>query len=171
MRSKLQKRLLYLYTGESTALCGFIIVSYLLNKAYPQLQLYSLYSFWFSFFFLEFLLAQGSMYWYSKWKRLKTENTSVTPIRIVRQLKKIKRWNIGLIIALPLAFSIDFFIWFPQFPIGGLSIAGCIYFFAILEYINYFHIQLSYDNYSDIKYLLKSKKLKQACLSKDFERL
>ena len=31
--------------------------------------------------------------------------------------------------------------------------------------------QLSYDNSSDIRYLLKSKRLKQACLSKDFERV
>ncbi|MEH7148493.1 general stress protein, partial [Priestia megaterium] len=31
-------------------------------------------------------------------------------------------------------------------------------------------IQLSYDNISDIKYLLKSKKLKQSCMNKDFKR-
>ncbi|MEH6943133.1 general stress protein, partial [Bacillus sp. JJ722] len=29
----------------------------------------------------------------------------------------------------------------------------------------------SYDNSSDIKYLLKNKKLKQSCISKDFKRL
>ena len=171
MKFKLEKRLSYLFTGESMAFFGFIIVSFLLNKAYPQLQLYSLCSFWFSFFLLEFLLAQGSVYWYSKWKRLRKENTSVTPIRMVRQLKKVKKWNIGLIIILPVSFIIDFFIWYLSLPVGGLSIAGFIYIFAILEYINYFHIQLSYDNFSDIKYLLKSKRLKQACLSKDFERM
>ena len=88
MRKELEKRLSYLYTGESIAIVGFIIVSFLLNKANPQLQLYSLTSFWVSFFLLEFLLVQGSIYWYSKWRRLKSENTSVTPIRMVQRIKK-----------------------------------------------------------------------------------
>ena len=171
LRRQVEKRLSYLYTGESMAVVGFIIVSFLLNKAYPQLQLYSLTSFWLSFFLLELLLVQGSIYWYSKWKRLKRENTSVTPIQMVQQLKKIQKWNISLMIVPPFIFVIDFLQWYPSLPIDGLSISGFIYIFAILEYINYFHIQLSYDNSSDIKYLLKSKRLKQACLSKDFERV
>ena len=171
MRRKLEKRLSYLYTGESIATVGFIIVSFLLNKAYPLLQLYSLASFWLSFFLLEFLLVQGSIYWYSKWRRLESENTSVTPIQMVQRLKKVQKWNIGLMIVPPFVFVTDFLQWYPSLPIGGLSISGFIYIFAILEYINYFHIQLSYDNSSDIKYLLKSKRLKQACLSKDFERV
>ena len=153
------------------AVVCFIIVSFLLNKAYPQLQLYSLASFWFSFFLLELLLVQGSIYWYSKWKRLKRENISVTPVRLVKQLKNLKKWNIGLMIVLPFMFGFDFFKWYPSLPLGGLYLSGFIYIFAILEYINYFHIQLSYDNLSDIKYLIKSKRLKQACLSKDFERI
>lgn len=170
MRRKLEKRLSYLYTGESIATVGFIIVSFLINKAYPPLHLYSLVSFWLSFFLLEFLLVQGSMYWYTKWRRLKNENTSVTPIRMVQRLKKLQKWNIGLIIVSLFMFVIDFLKWYPTLPLGGLYISGGIYIFAILEYINYFHIQLSYDNLSDIKYLLKSKRLKQACVSKDFER-
>ena len=153
------------------AVVGFIIVSYLLNKAYPQLHLYSLISFWVSFFLLEFLLVQGSVYWHTKWKRLKKENISVTPIRLVKRLKNLKKWNIGLMIVLPFMFGFDFFKWHPSLPLGGLYLSGFIYIFAILEYINYFHIQLSYDNLSDIKYLMKSKRLKQACLSKDFERI
>ena len=171
MRKQVEKRLSYLYTGESMAVISFIIVSFLLNKTNPQLQLYSLISFWLSFFLLELLLVQGIIYWYSKWKRLKRENTSVTPVRIVKRLKNLKKWNIGLIIVLPFMFGFDFFKWYPTLPLGGLYLSGFIYIFAILEYINYFHIQLSYDSLSDIKYLLKSKRLKQACLSKDFERI
>ena len=171
MRKELEKRLSYLYTGESIAIVGFIIVSFLLNKANPQLQLYSLTSFWVSFFLLEFLLVQGSTYWYSKWRRLKSENTSVTPIGMVHRLKKVQKWNIGLMIVPPFMFVFDVVKWYPSLPLGGLYLSGFIYIFAILEYINYFHIQLSYDNRSDMKYLFKSKKLKQASLSKDFERI
>lgn len=171
MRKRVEKRLSYLYTGESMAVVSFIIVSFLLNKAYPQLKLYSLASFWFSFILLEFLLVQGSVYWHAKWKRLKKENKSVTPVSLVKRLKKLKKCNIGLMIVSPIIFVFDFFKWYPSLPLGGLSLSGFIYIFAILEYINYFHIQLSYDNLSDIKYLIKSKRLKQACLSKDFERI
>jgi hypothetical protein len=171
LRINIEKRLSYLYTGESMAVVGFIIVSFLLNRTYPTLQLYSLASFWVSFFLLEFLLVQGSMYWYAKWKRLKKENISVTPIYVVKRLKKLKKWNIGLIIISPLLFVIDILKWYPYMPISGLSISVFIYVFSILEYINYFHIQLSYDNLSDIRYLLKTKRLKQASLTKDFERI
>lgn len=167
----LEKRLSNLYTGESMAVVSFIIVSFLLNKAFPQLHLFSLISFWTSFFLLELLLVQGSVYWYAKWRRLKKENISVTPVRIVKRLKNLQKWDIGLIIVLPFMFVFDFFKWYPSLPFGGLSLSGFIYLFAILEYINYFHIQLSYDQLSDIKYLIKSKRLKQACLRKDFERM
>ncbi len=160
-----------MYTGESVATVGFILLSFWVNRVYPQLQLYSLASFWLSFFLLEVLLVQGSIYWFSKWRRLKRENTSVTPIIIVQRLKRVQKWNIGFIIIPPIMFMIDFFQWYPSLPVAGLSISLFIYVFAILEYINYFHIQLSYDNSSDIKHLLKSKKFKQASLSKDFKRV
>ena len=59
---------------------------------------------------------------------------------------------------------------FNDLLVGGLLLSGFIFLFAILEYINYFHIQLSYDNRADLEHLLRTKKLKQASLSKDFER-
>ncbi|MER1987397.1 MAG: general stress protein [Solibacillus sp.] len=171
MRKKLEKRLSYLYTGESFAIVMFVFLSYLLNITYPELRLYSLYSFWVSFFLLEFLLLQGTVYWYAKWKRLKRENTPRTPIHVVRKLKSLEKINIGLIIVSLIMFGIDFLKWYPSLPLGGLLIAGFIYVFAVLEYVNYFYIQISYDNISDIKSLLKSKRLKQSCINKDFSRI
>ncbi|MBJ8052463.1 general stress protein [Bacillus cereus] len=170
MKSNLEKRLSYLYTGELFSVITFIFTSYLINYAYPTLYLYSLYSFWVSFLLLEFLLLQGTFYWYVKWKRLKKEKTSVTPIWIIQYLKILKKINIGLIITGLIMFIIDFLIWYPHLPLGGLSFALFVYVFALFEYINYYHVQLSYDNISDIKYLIKSKKLKQSCMSKDFQR-
>ncbi|OZI10469.1 general stress protein [Bacillaceae bacterium SAS-127] len=170
MKRNIEKRLSYLYTGESFAVVMFVVVSYFINFAYPTLHLYSLYSFWASFLLLEFLLLQGSVYWYVKLKRLKTKNTSVTPIWLVQWLKKLQKVNIGLMIAGGILFVVDVLTWHPSLP-TGLFVAGFIYVFACLEYINYYHIQLSYDNLSDIRYLLKSKRLKQACMSKDFKRI
>ncbi|MGE7883817.1 general stress protein [Bacillus sp. NPDC094077] len=171
MKRNLEKRLSYLYTGELFSVITFIFTSYLINYAYPTLHLYSLYSFWVSFLLLEFLLLQGTAYWYIKWQRLKKEKTSITPIGIIQYLKMLKKINIGLIITGLIMFIIDFSNWYPQFPLGGLSLTLFIYIFALFEYINYYHIQLSYDNISDIKYLIKSKKLKQSCISKDFQRI
>ncbi|MGM1035961.1 MAG: general stress protein [Bacillota bacterium] len=167
MKKLLEKRLAYLYKGERNAIIVFIVISYLYNFAFPSIQLYSLFSFWTSFFLLEFILLQGTIYWYKKWNRLRKENTPITPIQTVKQLQRLKKINIILIAISLLAFAIDFSKWYPSLPVLGLSIAGFICIFAVLEYINYFHIQLSYDNISDIKYLLKTKRLKQACISKD----
>lgn len=91
MRGNIERRLSYLYTGELFSVITFIFTSYLLNYAYPTLYLYSLYSFWVSFLLLEFLLLQGTVYWYVKWKRLKKEKTSVTPIGVIQYLKMLKK--------------------------------------------------------------------------------
>ncbi|MGM0890775.1 MAG: general stress protein [Bacillota bacterium] len=171
MKKLLEKRLAYLYKGERNAIIVFIVISYLYNFAFPSIQLYSLFSFWTSFLLLEFILLQGTIYWYKKWNRLRKVNTPITPIQTVKQLRRFKKINIILIAISILAFAIDFSKWYPSLPVLGLSIAGFICIFAVLEYINYFHIQLSYDNISDIKYLMKTKRLKQACISKDFKRL
>lgn len=170
LKYKLEKRLAYLYSGELVSLVLFVILSYAANYLYPTLQLYSLYSFWISFVFLELLLLQGTFYWYIKLKRLRKENISITPMKIVRQLHHLKILNISLIFISLIAFIVDFIKWYPSFPLGGLQISFFIYIFAVLEYINYFYIQISYDNISDMKYLLKSKKLKRSCMNKDFKR-
>lgn len=171
VKKRVEKRPAYLYSGELVSIIVFVFVSYLLNRTYPGLHLFSLYSFWVSFLLLEFFLLQGTVYWYTKLKRLKTENTSVTPLQIVRLLWQLKKLNIVLIVVTIIAFVFDFIRWYPSLPIGGLIIAGIIYVFAVLEYINYFYVQLSYDNISDLKYLLKTRKLKQATIGKDFKRI
>ncbi|MBU3209039.1 hypothetical protein [Clostridium algidicarnis] len=170
MRKKLLKRFSYLYTGELLSAVMFIILLFLFNKDFTRLQLYSLTSFWISFFLLEFLLLQGSIYWYEKWKKLKKENTIVTSIQIVKNFKNLKKINVGVIIITMFIFTFDFLTTYSSLPLGSLIVVGFIYIFAILEYINYFHFQLMYDNFSDIKYLLRSKKLKQSCISRDFDR-
>lgn len=171
LKKILEKRLSYLYLGELSSIVVFVFVSYLFNYAYPNLQLYSLYSFWLSFILLECLLLQGTIYWFVKLKRLRNEITSITPISIVRSLYFFKKLNLAMFIATIIAFIFDIFDRYPSVPLDGLSIAFFIYIFAILEFINYFYIQLSYDNISDIKYLLKRKKLKKSCMNKDFKRI
>lgn len=171
MKRGLESRFKYLYKWESFAITVFIPLSFFIHYTYPNLQLYSLFSFWTSFFLLEIILIQGAYYWHSKWKRLTTENKSITPIRTVRRQKKWKGINIGMIIFSISVFFIDVYIHSPLLPMGGLLISGFIFIFAILEFINYFSIQLSYDNSSDIRYLIKTRKFKRSCLSEDFKRI
>ncbi|QFT87563.1 hypothetical protein FIU87_02765 [Bacillus sp. THAF10] len=171
MKHKLKKRLTYLYTGELISVILFIFLSYLLNHTFPKLQLYGLVSFWLSFILFEFLLLQGVLYWTSKLRKMKAGHTPVTPTNVVRLLKKLQTVNIGFIFLAGVGFFLDWIRLQPALPIGGLSLSFFIFVFAILEYINYFHIQLSYDNRSDLKHLLRTKRLKQACLKRDFVRI
>ncbi|MBO1911289.1 hypothetical protein J4G37_41665, partial [Microvirga sp. 3-52] len=110
MKERLKKRLEFLYKGERFAIIMFIPPALLIPYAYPDLQLYSLLSFWTSFFLLEFILIQGTYYWYSKWKRLTTEEKSITPVRTIKHLKKLKPINISIIIFSIIMFLIDLYI-------------------------------------------------------------
>ncbi|MEK3796829.1 general stress protein [Peribacillus sp. FSL H8-0477] len=167
----MEKRLEYLYKGESFAILMFVFTSYVINHVYPELRLYSLFSFWVSFFLLEFLLLQGAAYWYAKLKMVKRKNTSDHSFPLVLKLKRLEKVTLGLfIVSLPI-FGMDFLRFSPSLPIGGLTIAAFIYVFALLEYINYFYVQLSYDNLSDITHLLKSRRLKRSSISKEYRRI
>lgn len=95
----------------------FIVVFFLLKKGYPQLGLYSLDSFWISFFLLEFLLVQGSIYWYVKWKGFKKENTTLTPMQVTKSFKNLKKINIGLIIIMIFILEFDFLKLYPSLPL------------------------------------------------------
>jgi hypothetical protein len=171
LKQKLVKRFSYLYTGELSAVIVFFFVSFAMNKIFAYLRLYSLYSFWASFLLLEFILVQGSVYWYLKWKRLKEGKSSITPNHVLYKFKHVKKWNFVFILLAPCFFILDLLVLEPPLPLGGLLIAGCIYIFAVIEYINYFYIQLSYDNISDIKFLVQTKKLKKSSLAKELERI
>ncbi|MFM9329481.1 general stress protein [Paenibacillus mesotrionivorans] len=171
MKRTLEKRMAYLYSGELFSIITFVPVSFIVNSTFPKLQLYSLYSFWVSFILLEFLLLQGTIYWYVKLKRLRNENNPKTLLKVLRQLHHSKTVNVVMMITTIVGFAFDFIKWYPALPLGGLTITFFIYGFAILEFINYFYIQLSYDNFSDIKNLFRSRKLKISSMNKDFKRI
>jgi len=117
------------------------------------------------------LLIQGAWYWYSKWRRLKKEGTSNTPKLVVRRLRHCRVINIILIVLTTCTFGIDWMRFQSELPVSGTQLALLVYVFAILEYINYFHIQLMYDNRSDVQYLIRNRRLKRSALNKDMQRL
>ncbi|WP_019394563.1 hypothetical protein [Priestia filamentosa] len=170
MKDRMERRLSYLISGETFAIIMFPIIYAVSFFAYQDLKLHFLFSFWLSFFLLEFILLQGSLYWRVKLKQLKKESSIILPQRVVRTLQVLETANGGLLLLTLLFFVIDFLIWYPNIPFKELSITGCIFIFAFLEYVNYFYIQLSYDNISDLKFLIRTRRLKEAYIKKDIRR-
>lgn len=48
------------------------------------------------------------------------------------------------------------------------AVAIPLLLFAILEYVNFFHVQLMYDNRNDLHYLLRHKALKRGLIAREF---
>jgi hypothetical protein len=92
------------------------------------------------------LLLEGSYLWFSVYRRLKGSvinglASAFQRIRIINMLLIIL--SLGILIIYPFTSDSDK--------------TGAIIFFtlATLEHINYFEIQLMYDNVNDMKHLLK----------------
>src|SRR5699024_11431568 len=71
-----------------------------------------------------FRSIRGTYYWYSKWKRLTTENISITPKKTVTYLRKLKVVNIWILILAVIAVIIDISMYYPSLPMAGLIEIG-----------------------------------------------
>ncbi len=103
------------------------------------------------------LLTEGSYLWFSISKLLRHKG-QYTFIKAFRILKKL---NFGLFILTLIIFTL--------IPFSGTfdKIVTILFtLLAVLEHINYFEIQLMYDNENDKKYLRQYKRLKVAKLKK-----
>lgn len=113
-----------------------------------------------------YILHQGQKYWHLKLKRL--TNIPFDQDANIQYFKNAKRNNIILIALMPLMFFLQWYQGHWSFNKDHLLLwAIFTNVFAILEHINYYYVQLSYDNTSDITYLKKHRKLKKASLAKD----
>ncbi|MCB2377118.1 hypothetical protein LGH70_05965 [Hymenobacter sp. BT635] len=113
-----------------------------------------------------FILLQGQHYWKLKLYRL-TNRPFDAPANLLL-FRRARRINVVLILLMPVVF-------YAQLQLAGHframpDLFGWAFLangFAILEHINYYHIQLSIDNKADVRYVLHHKKLKTASLKKD----
>lgn len=154
MNKSFKKRLVYLFTGELFAVITFIFLYFF----YP-LNPTGSYALIYVFFILNFVLLQGSFYWFVKWKRLKTKSHLLP--NFYKLLSILKKINLILICIAPIIFLIDITMMERMsFPVFFLTLF--IYAFAIIEYINYFHIQLT--NY-------KKGRGKKASIAKEINRI
>lgn len=116
-----------------------------------------------------FILFQGQKYW--KLKLWSLEKRPFSHTKNLEFFKMAQRTNLVLLGISPVIFAIQllFLNWSPK----DVQIILWSFFantFALLEYINYYQKQLMIDNQSDLKYILRNKKLKPASLAKDLKQ-
>ncbi|MED1739513.1 hypothetical protein P4U97_08375 [Bacillus swezeyi] len=166
MKRKVQKKLFELCFGEGFAVVYFPILWIwsidLLEWTKPYLM--SIPSL-FAFALLEFLLLQGSLYWYLKYKRVKQNSCSDLSPQIIRLFLLFKRLNLMLVGA---GFLI--FIYQIQNKSLDLMLYIFLYVFAVIEYINYYHIRLSYLSIEEIKLLMRQRGPRSSLLAKELRR-
>lgn len=112
------------------------------------------------------ILIQGQHYWKLKLYRLL--NKSFNQEKNITIFKKCKKLNVWLIACIPIVFGIQISLnnW-RIIPENLMLWAILVNIFGVLEHINYYVYQLMIDNSSDVKYLIRNKKLKIASLAKD----
>lgn len=115
------------------------------------------------------LLWQGAAYWWLKLRSVKTDSAiAAMHLRWFRRLKNVNRLLIGL---LPIVLIVKGLL--STFFASSLDLVVGVgfYLLAVLEQINYYHVQLMYDGRADWRYLLTHKRLKRSKLSQDLARL
>ena len=161
MKKPMKRKLTSLATGELVAVLVFWMNFFLLKKWI--LTTGALISIFFSLFVLSFILIQGSVFWLILIKRISNpgfaERYTGKIYRVLKILDLILLGVGALIIMLN----------YSEFPTSIISLA--IWFFAVIEWINYFKWQLSYSLNPAVllKYILQ-RKLQKSKIAKEIEK-
>jgi len=159
----MKQKLTSLATGELVAVLVFWMNFFLLKKWILTTGALISISISFSLFVLSFILIQGSVFWWILIKRISNPRFAERYIgKIYRILKILDLILLGvgaLIIILN----------YSEFPTSIISLA--IWFFAVIEWINYFKWQLSYSLNPAVllKYILQ-RKLRKSKIAKEIEK-
>ena len=115
------------------------------------------------------VLAQGTYYW--RRKLATVQGKCRQPERVLQQFHCFQWLNVGVIVAYPLLLLLLSarlaHPWAAQTHSGWALFA---YISGVAEHVNYYHVQLMYDNRNDWQHLWAYKKLKIAALRKDFNK-
>jgi hypothetical protein len=152
MKTQLIKRLRYLWFFElldAIVIFPFIRWSY---RSTVPIRLFSLYA----ISLVGFILVIGAAFWYLKYRDL---IHGTNHLQQSRPFFRLMKYVIPVpLLVLPFLFQ------------KSDAAFGCIFgILALLEYINYFYIQLMYDNRADLRYLLQTRRLKRATLARELD--
>ncbi len=113
------------------------------------------------------ILAQGVLYWHLKLQTI--YKTGTTFPGYFSDLFSFFNWaNVILLFSYPALIFCDQIT--PLVNFRASIGSNLIFLLAVLEYINYFHYQLSHDNLNDLRYLFKFRKIRRSPLFMDLLR-
>lgn len=161
MKKLMKQKLASLATGELVAVLVFWMNFFLLKKWIFTTG--ALISISFSLFVLSFILIQGSVFWWILIKRISDpEFAERYTGKIYRVLKILDLILLGVGTLIIIFNSSDF---------STFIISVAIWFFAVIEWMNYFKWQLSYSLNPAVllKYILQ-RKLRKSKLAKEIEK-
>ena len=108
------------------------------------------------------LLVEGAAYWVAKHRQLTTRRVTLPG---VRAFAVARSGNLLLLTA-----GTAFAVWAVASAPGVGSIPGLAFaLFAWLEHVNYFHVQLMYDNAADLR-SFRARGFRRASLARDLAR-
>ena len=135
MRGHIKQKLYSLASGELVALAVFWLNFFLFKKWLTTPQ--ALIAIAYPLLLVSLILLQGSLYWWILIKRLSKPNFAIKQTgRIYGLLRQVDL--ILLVFGIPLIL-----IKISSWPVSLIAVA--IWLFALIEWINYFHWQLSYS--------------------------
>ena len=161
MKKPMKQKLVSLATGELVAVLVFWLNFFLLKRWI--LTTGALISISFSLFVLSFILIQGSVFWLILIKRISNPGFAERYTgKIYRVLKILDLILLGVGTLIIIFNSSDF---------STFIISVAIWFFAVIEWINYFKWQLSYSLNPAVllKYILQ-RKLRKSKIAKEIEK-
>lgn len=161
MRGHIKQKLYSLASGELVALAVFWFNFLLFKKwlATPQ----ALIAIAYPLLLVSLILLKGSLYWWILIKRLRKPNFAIKqtgPIYgLLRQVDLIL-----LALGMPIIL-----IEFSSWPVSLIAVA--IWLFALIEWINYFHWQLSYSlNPLVLLSKVAKRKLRKSKIAKEIDK-
>lgn len=162
MRTALRKRLRYLWTWE---LANGLLV---MPGAYLALgQRFRLGGLSLAMLLLVcVLLIVGALFWFLKARSIEGSQRLYQPA--TRRFFRACKWVFGAALAISLVFLLQALVW-RRASVAELVVGGGCFALAALEYVNYYFVQLSYDNRADLAYLWRHRRLKRATMVRELD--
>lgn len=164
MKSKelLKKKLINLASGELAAVVVFWMNFFLLKKWILTTKAFISISF--SLFLLTFILIQGSIFWWILIKRI--SNPGFAEKYAGKIYKILKKLDFILLVTGIFVILLNH----GEFAILFISLG--IWMFALIEWVNYYLLQLSYSlNPTVLWRYIRYRKLKKSKIAKEIEKI
>jgi hypothetical protein len=114
------------------------------------------------------LLLQGAFYWQAKCRALASGLSSL-PIAQALIFEFLKLSDQALLAVLVVYIGVMIAV--RSSDPGDLAWGIVLTVFSVLEFVNYFHWQLTHDQASDIRYLFRWRRLRESPLASDLRRV